>query len=467
MTDHSAPPRSFDPRKWARTVAPATLPSAGPVPGLSPSVAMAGSSVPIGPSTNATLPAPLPAAVLGGSVAILLVGAILSYMSRPAPIATPGGADVAQRDVTTAAVPQNERRMLALSGPQDLESALVAIGVDAAAARSAAALAMPGLRPDGEIRAAMTLAPREGHIDLLRLEVSNADSSGVIVARDTAGRLAVTAVAADLTSRVVVRRGTMDADSFYSSAVAAGVIDSLIPDFAAALAFDFDFQREVRKGDAFEAAFEQQIDRDGRAVGPPSLLYAALSTRAKAAAVYRFTPPGGEPGWFDGDGRSIKRALLRTPVDAARVSSSFGYRIHPILGFAKLHKGTDFAAPTGTPIFASGDAMVEFAGPKGPNGNFVKLMHSNGWETLYLHMSAFGPGITTGARVAQGQEVGLVGTTGRSTGPHLHYELHVKGEPIDPMSIQTESAPPLQGAALAAFKQRRDRIDVSRARSAS
>jgi murein DD-endopeptidase MepM/ murein hydrolase activator NlpD len=259
----------------------------------------------------------------------------------------------------------------------------------------------------------------------------------------------------------------MDADSFYSSAVAAGVIDSLIPDFAAALAFDFDFQREVRKGDAFEAAFEQRVDRDGRPIGPPRLLYAALSTQVKAAAVYRYTPPGGEPSWFDGDGRSIKRALLRTPVDAARVSSSFGYRIHPILGFAKLHRGTDFAAPTGTPIYASGDATVEFAGPKGANGNFVRLKHTNGWETLYLHMSAFGAGIASGATVAQGQEVGLVGTTGRSTGPHLHYELHIDGEPVDPMSVQTESAPPLAGPALTGFKHERDRIDVSRARSTS
>src|SRR5690606_25925726 len=140
---------------------------------------------------------------------------------------------------------------------------------------------------------------------------------------------------------------------------------------------------------------------------------------------YRFTPEGEEPGWFDGNGRSIVRAFMRTPIDGARVSSSFGYRKHPILGYQKLHRGVDFAAPIGTPIYAAGDATVEFAGPKGPNGNFVALRHDNGWRTLYLHMNAFGEGIVAGARVRQGQRVGEVGTTGRSTGPHLHYEVHI------------------------------------------
>jgi murein DD-endopeptidase MepM/ murein hydrolase activator NlpD len=440
MTDGRTPQASFDPRTWQRTVPQ-------------------GATMPPPPPSSTPRPTRALPVALGTSAAILLAGALAAYLSRPA---VPAG--VASAPATTAAAPaapRDERRLLVLSGRQDLEGALVASGVAPGAARAATVAAMPALKPDGEIRAAMTLKPGPGGVELVRLEVSNDDASGVIV-RPASGGFAATPVAADFTARVVVRRGRMDADDFYSSAVAAGVTDSLIPDFAAALAYDFDFQREVRKGDAFEAAFEQQVDQSGRAVGPPRLLYAALSTRTKAAAVYRFTPPNSAAGWFDGDGRSIKRALLRTPVDAARVSSGFGFRIHPILGFAKLHKGTDFAAPTGTPVFASGDAVVEFAGPKGPNGNFVKLRHGNGWESLYLHMNAFAPGIAAGGHVAQGQEIGQVGTTGRSTGPHLHYELHVAGEPVDPMSVETEAAPPLTGAALAAFRQERDRIDVAR-----
>lgn len=460
MSDGRTPQASFDPRTWQRTVPPGSTMPPTPPP----------ASPPPAPPPHVDRTLPVSPIALGVSAAILLAGGLVAYASRPAQPATVATAPTPASTPTDAAAPRNERRMLVLSGRQDLEGALVASGVAPGPARAATAAAMPALKADGEIRAAMTLAPRAGGSDLVRLEVSNADASGVIV-EQTGGRFGATPVAADVTARVVVRRGRMDADNFYASAVNAGVIDSLIPDFAAALAFDFDFQREVRKGDGFEAAFEQRVDQTGRAVGPPRLLYAALSTRTKASAVYRFTPPNngaeGEPGWFDSDGRSIKRALLRTPVDAARVSSGFGFRIHPILGFAKLHKGTDFAAPTGTPIFASGDAVVEFAGPKGPNGNFVKLRHANGWETLYLHMNAFAPGIAAGGHVAQGQEIGQVGTTGRSTGPHLHYELHIAGEPVDPMSVQTEAAPPLTGTALAAFRHERDRIDVARTSQAN
>lgn len=454
MTDSSAP-QSFDPRNWKRTVVPADGSIAANARASTPAA-----SAPAGPAATRGLGVQ-PVAFLG-SAALLAGAALWAHWSRPAemPVAPPV-AGVAPP--TTPDAPRNERRMLVLSGARDLEGALVASGVDPASAKAVATMAVPDLKP-GEIRAAMTLSSRAGGSDLVRLEVSSADSSGVIVERKD-GKFAASAVAADLTSQVVVRRGTMDADSFYSSAVTAGVPNGLISDFAAALAFDFDFQREVKKGDAFEATFEQRVDRDGRPVGPAKLLYAALSTQTKAAAVYRFAPDGGEAGWFDSDGKSIKRALMRTPVDAARVSSNFGFRIHPVLGYAKLHEGTDFAAPTGTPIFASGDGVVEWAAMKGPNGNLTILRHDNGWLTYYLHQSMFMPGIEPGVRVSQGQEIGKVGTTGRSTGPHLHYALKIDGKFVDAMSIQTEAAPPLAGAPLIAFKKERDRIDVSRARS--
>jgi murein DD-endopeptidase MepM/ murein hydrolase activator NlpD len=169
------------------------------------------------------------------------------------------------------------------------------------------------------------------------------------------------------------------------------------------------------------------------------------------------------PKWYDANGRSTVRTLMRTPIDGARISSPFGMREHPVLGFMKLHRGTDFAAPTGTPIFASGDAVVEFAGLKGPNGNFVKLRHDNGWETLYLHMNRILPGIIAGARVVQGRQIGEVGTTGRSTGPHLHYEVHIDGQPTDPLALQMgKSSEALTGAALKAFDALRDRVDARR-----
>lgn len=403
---------------------------------------------------------------LGGAAALIAVGGGAAWLSRGKPVVEAAAPAVVAAAKSGPAQPGTMRRTLVLSGPQDLKPALIASGIPAASADAAVAATAGALKP-GEIRAVITLTPGADGPTLTKLEASNPDSSGIVVSADGQGGFTASRIAANLTSRVIVKRGTMDADSFYSSAVAAGITDSLIPDFAQALAFDFDFQREVHKGDVFEAAFEQETDPNGNPVGPPKLLYAALTTADKSAAVYRFAPSGEAAGWFDASGRSIVRALLRTPVEAARVSSSFGFRIHPILGFAKLHKGTDFAAPTGTPIFASGDGQVEFAGPKGPNGNFVKLRHDNGWETLYLHMNRFGDGIATGVRVAQGQRIGEVGTTGRSTGPHLHYELHIDGQPVDPMSVKTESGKTLAGSALQAFTKERDRIDVSRTREAS
>jgi len=153
--------------------------------------------------------------------------------------------------------------------------------------------------------------------------------------------------------------------------------------FAKALSFDFDFQREVHLGDAFEAAFEQEINASGEPVGAPRLLYASLTTANKSSSVYRFQPPGKtEAEWFGSSGRSIVRSLMRTPVDGARVSSTFGMRVHPVLEFMKAHKGIDFAAPIGTPIYASGNAVIELASPSATPGNWARLRHENGWETL-------------------------------------------------------------------------------------
>lgn len=259
-------------------------------------------------------------------------------------------------------------------------------------------------------------------------------------------------------------RGELDGESFYSSAVAAGVSDVLVGPFANAFRYDFDIQREVAPGDIFEAGFEERVNADGEPVGAPRLVYASLATAAKTRALYLYQLPGdAEAEWFDSSGRSSRRALMRTPVDAARISSGFGMRGHPILGFRKMHRGTDFAAPTGTPIFAAGDATVSFAGMKGANGNFVRLRHDNGWETLYLHMNRIAPAIIPGSRVAQGMQIGEVGTTGRSTGPHLHYEVHIDGQAVDPMSIETGGGRSIPTAAMVGFRKIRDAIDAKRA----
>jgi murein DD-endopeptidase MepM/ murein hydrolase activator NlpD len=356
-----------------------------------------------------------------------------------------------------------ERRALTVSSPSEIQGVLTGAGVlpaEAESAANAASAKMPAA--PGDLTVVMMLKPATGGYRLVSLDVRHDDGAGVLIQASDSGALTVAPTAADLKTVVKVVRGEMDAYSFYTSAVSQHLTDSLISPFAQALAYDFDFQREVHAGDVFEAAFEDRENAKGQSVGVGRLLYVSMETPAKSRALYWFQPPGGQGGWFDGNGASTVRTLMRTPVEGARISSTFGMREHPVLGFMKMHKGVDFAAPIGTPIYAAGDGVVENAEFKDLNGNYVKIRHDNGWETIYLHMSAFGPGIAAGVHVHQGQQIGQIGTTGRSTGPHLHYELHINNEPVDPMSIKMEGAKPLDGASMAAFIKERNRIDALR-----
>jgi murein DD-endopeptidase MepM/ murein hydrolase activator NlpD len=377
----------------------------------------------------------------------------LQALAPTAPLSGPGGSI--------------GRRILKLIGPSELRSALVANGVNATQADAASKAALQAIgRKSGEIRAVISLDQGVGPLRLMRLDASFLDSSGAIVSLAEDGRFQARKVAPLLHSRIIVARGEMNDADFYSSAVAAGVTDSLISTFAQAFVYDFNFQTEINAGDIFEAVFEQQINDNGQPVGPPRLLYASMTTSDKSRAVYRFKAPGREEGWFDGNGRSIKRSFMRTPVAGARITSHFGMRFHPILHYNKMHGGTDFAAPVGTPIYAAGAGTVVWAQMKGCNGNLAIVKHDNGWETFYLHMLRYATGIAAGVRVSQGQELGVVGTTGCSTGPHLHYEVHVDGEKVDPEQIPTERGEELTGEIRKAFFKERDRIDFARARYA-
>ncbi|MCC2975700.1 M23 family metallopeptidase [Sphingomonas sp. PL-96] len=386
-----------------------------------------------------------------------------AHLSRPA----------ATTAVIQAAAPAGERpagegveqRILNVPSVDRLVPSLRALGLSPKEASEAGTLAAGKLGDAaGDLRLQVEFTNAGTQAQLRTMTVTHADGSGVTVQRGGGGALSATQIAAHLERRMRFVRGELDGESFYTSAVAAGVSDVLVSEFANAFRYDFDMQREVSPGDVFEAGFEQQVNASGEPVGPATLVYAFLSTAAKTRALYRFQPEGGgEAEWFDSSGRSSRRALMRTPVEAARISSGFGMRGHPILGFVKMHRGTDFAAPTGTPIFAAGDAVVSFAGPKGANGNFVRLHHDNGWDTLYLHMNRIAAGIVPGARVLQGTQIGEVGTTGRSTGPHLHYEVHIDGNPVDPLSIETGGGRTIGGAAARAFRKSRDAIDARRA----
>ncbi len=250
--------------------------------------------------------------------------------------------------------------------------------------------------------------------------------------------------------------------SLYDSAIAGGATDREVSQLADVFAYDVDFQRDIHPGDGVELVFERFRDDEGRTVKTGDLLFVSLDARGAPKSFYRFKRPSGAIDWYDEAGKSARKFLMKTPINGARLSSGFGMRRHPILGYSALHKGTDFAAPIGTPIMAAGDGVIVRAGGNGSYGNYVRIRHTDGYETAYAHMSRFGRGVRAGARVSQQQTIGYVGTTGRSTGPHLHYEVLYRGQQTNPMRLRGQTGRNLEGADLATFKLERARIDALR-----
>ncbi|MEX2311931.1 MAG: peptidoglycan DD-metalloendopeptidase family protein [Rhodospirillales bacterium] len=248
-------------------------------------------------------------------------------------------------------------------------------------------------------------------------------------------------------------------NSLYVAGRDAGVPAVVIARMIRLLSWDVDFQRDIRTGDGFEVMYERVLDASGKAVYNGAVTYAALTLSGKRINVYRYTLDDGTVDYFDEAGKASRKALMRTPIDGARLSSTFGKRKHPILGYTRMHKGVDFAAPTGTPIYAAGNGTVAFAGRKGGYGNYVLLRHNGTYETAYAHMNGFARGIRTGTRVEQGQIIGYVGTTGRSTGPHLHYEVLMSGNQVNPLRVKMPSGRSLEGKELAGFQEFRAEQD--------
>ncbi|MEE3095102.1 MAG: peptidoglycan DD-metalloendopeptidase family protein, partial [Pseudomonadota bacterium] len=240
--------------------------------------------------------------------------------------------------------------------------------------------------------------------------------------------------------------------SLYVAGVNAGLRQATLAKLIQAFSFDVDFQRDIRRGDAFNVMYEEYRDEDGAVVKSGDILVAELTSSGKTSRLYRFETKDGFTDFYDAKGQSVRKALLRTPIDGARISSSYGMRRHPILGYNKMHKGLDFAARRGTPIFAAGNGLVEYAGRNGGYGKYVRIRHNSTFKTAYAHMHRYGKGIRKGRRVKQGQIIGYVGSTGRSTGPHLHYEVHKNGRQVNPRSIKLPSGRKLKGRELRTFK---------------
>jgi murein DD-endopeptidase MepM/ murein hydrolase activator NlpD len=321
-----------------------------------------------------------------------------------------------------------------------------------------------GLREGQKLR--IMFAPDSGRLRIVRVIVVTDNAAEAVVALSDTGKY----VAVDVQS-MAGATDVQEADeddendttavrlyqSIYETALRNSVPRPVIDDLVRIYSYDVDFQRRAAPGDSFEVLYSGEEDADARNV---DVLYAALTVGGETKKFYRYqSPDDGVVDYYDETGKSAKKFLVRKPVGPGIMRSGFGFRRHPIMGISKMHTGVDWAAPYGTPIFASGNGTIEKAGWEGGYGKYIKVKHSNGYETAYGHMSAFARGIEPGKRVRQGQVIGFVGSTGLSTGAHVHYEIVVNGRFVDPMRIRLPRGRVLEGPILASFEKERDRVE--------
>ena len=262
----------------------------------------------------------------------------------------------------------------------------------------------------------------------------------------------------NLNKKIVFKEGKIT-QSLYKTAIDLNVQPNVIIEFARIYGFQVDFQRDIRKNDNFQIMYEVFEDDDGKIFETGNIIFADLKLSGKNNALYYFEKKGSE-GHYDENGKSVEKALMKTPINGARLSSAFGMRKHPIDGFNKMHRGTDFAAPMGTPIMASGSGLITRARWCGGGGNCIKIKHNSTYETIYAHMKNFARGIKEGIRVKQGQIIGYVGSTGKSTGPHLHYEVVVNGKKVNSQKLKLPSGKTLKGKEREIFEVEKIKLDV-------
>ena len=283
-------------------------------------------------------------------------------------------------------------------------------------------------------------------------------SISIEISKDEEGTITSSKIITKLYKRKVLAENVIE-NNLYSSAINAKVNPETIIEFARIFGFEIDFQRDIRKNDYFKILYEKYFDENGEFIKSGSILFAHMSVNNREIILYKFGDDKNY-GYFDINGKSVEKALMKTPINGARLSSSFGMRKHPILGFNKMHRGTDFAAKAGTPIMASGSGTIMLAKWCGGGGNCVKIKHNSTYETIYAHMQAFAKGIRKGRKVKQGQIIGYVGSTGMSTGPHLHYEVIINGKKVNSQTLNLPSGKVLKNNERQLFEIHRIKTDV-------
>ncbi len=369
----------------------------------------------------------------------------------------------------------DDERVVVARGQERLDDVLVRQGATPEEARQITEAFAAGsgygtaaLMPGQTVK--ILMAPFGSRMQPVRVILTSGSNESIVAASDTGGYVAV-ADAPEIAEEgeavddngVEIAQGTGSTlslyQSLYGTAISKGVPKQVIEELVRVFGYDADFQRKVQNGDSFEVVFAS--DESGQVDGTPEVIYSSLISGGETRRYYRYQlPDDGGFDYFDEDGRSARKFLVRKPVTNAVMRSGFGLRRHPILGYSKMHTGVDWAAPRGTPIYAAGNGVVEYAKKSGGYGNQVKIQHANGYETAYGHMSGFAKGIKEGTRVRQGQLIGYVGSTGLSTGPHCHYEVLVNGRFVNPMRIKVPRGKELEGPALAEFQRERERIDT-------
>lgn len=367
--------------------------------------------------------------------------------------------------VNPAAPAQPQMRTLQLSKGDTLQSLLTEAGaskadIDQIIATVQAKYNLRRMKTGQAFIVTTQNATESQPFQLKNIEFNISDKSVLTVVRTAQGTYE--AKVESLNLKPVLRRidGRIQS-SFYSTALRQGVPKNIVQEAIASLTYVMNFQHGIKKGDEFQILFEEKHDRHGKVVKTGNLRYVSFTAGKTQHRIYRHTN-NGQVSYYDDKGRSIVKGLLQTPLDASkmRITSGYGMRLHPIKGYNKYHKGVDLGAPTGTAIKAAGDGVIIKYGYYGEYGNFVKIRHSNGYETAYGHLSRYEKGLVVGSRVSQNQVIGYVGSTGSATGPHLHYEVIYKGSNINPMSVKKMPSVQLVGKDLQKFNKAKSEIDT-------
>jgi murein DD-endopeptidase MepM/ murein hydrolase activator NlpD len=348
---------------------------------------------------------------------------------------------------------------------ETLEEAVERAGVGPAEARLAVDMLAKGM-DTVHVKAGMLIdaaiaKPRsasssvqEGEAKLIGLSLRTGPASAITLSRSFDGALRLRELDEKIRDETAVADGEIEG-SLYESAARIGATPTITAEVAKLFAHKIDFQRDIQPGDPFKLVFERKVTEAGRTVAAGDLQYAEIH----GVKFYRFAR-GDDVEYFDEFGKNIKGFLLRTPVDGARITSLFGMRKHPVLGYTRAHQGIDFGAGTGTPILAAGDGVVVQSSRWGGYGNWLRIRHSGGWDTGYGHISRYAAGIHPGVHVRQGQVVAYVGSTGLATGPHLHYEIWKNGQRVNPIGAKVPQGTVLAGGELARFRDQKAHIDA-------